>query len=106
MRAEWFAPRLRELREARGWTQQQLAETAGVSLGAVQSFEQGNREPGWSRVIALAVALGVGVEAFTQEPVNQPTPRRGRPRKQAVGQAPAGPDVAVGPAEARERARR
>ena len=93
---------MRELREARGLTQRGLANASGVSLGAVRHFEQGSQQPGWPNVLALALALGVTPDAFAQEPANQPTPRRGRPRKQAAGQAPAGPEGA-GPAKGPER---
>ena len=40
MEAEWFAGRLRELREERGLTQRQLADRAGVSLRAIAQWEQ------------------------------------------------------------------
>jgi transcriptional regulator with XRE-family HTH domain len=89
MSAAWFAGRLRELRTEVGLTQVQLAEKAGVKRDAVARWERGNREPSWSNVVALADALGVSTEAFRQEPVSAPEPRRGRPRKAA--QEPAAP---------------
>ena len=45
IRPEWFAGRLRELREARGWTQHQLAAAAGVTAAAVKSLERGRNSP-------------------------------------------------------------
>jgi transcriptional regulator with XRE-family HTH domain len=80
--ATWFAGRLRELREAAGWTQEQLAERAGVKREAVARWEAGKREPGWSNVLALAAALGVDCTAFTQAPADRPSARPGRPRKE------------------------
>src|SRR5262245_31821340 len=86
--AAWFAGRLRELREAAGWTQEHLAERAGVKREAIARWEAGKREPGWSNVLALAEALGVDCTAFTQEPAGRPPAGPGRPRK-AAEEAPA-----------------
>jgi transcriptional regulator with XRE-family HTH domain len=81
MVAEWFGARLRELRTAAGWTQQELADRAGITLGAVRHLEQGLRGPTWETVLSLAGALGTDCLAFTQKPADQPAPERGRPRK-------------------------
>ena len=80
----WFAGRLRELREAAGWTQEQLAERVGVKREAVARWEAGKREPGWSNVLALAEALGVDCTAFTQAPAERPSTGPGRPKKEAT----------------------
>ena len=90
--AEWFAGRLRELREAAGWTQEQLAERVGVKREAVARWEAGKREPGWSSVLALAEALGVDCTAFAQPPAERAPAGPGRPRKeQAEAPAPKRP---------------
>jgi transcriptional regulator with XRE-family HTH domain len=81
MTAEWFGSRLRELREKAGLTQTQLADVAGVRRGAIARWERGDREPGWSNILALANALGVSCEAFTVEPAEQLPAKPGRPRK-------------------------
>jgi DNA-binding XRE family transcriptional regulator len=44
--------RLRTLRDERGWTQQQLADLAGIGRVHVSELENGRREPGL-RVIAM-----------------------------------------------------
>jgi transcriptional regulator with XRE-family HTH domain len=77
---------LRELRVAADLTQQQLADRAGLSWKGVAQWERGVREPGWSNVLALAKALGVTCEAFTQAPAERAPARPGRPAK---GKAPA-----------------
>jgi transcriptional regulator with XRE-family HTH domain len=87
---EWFPGRLRELRERAGLTQEQLADRAGVKRDAVARWESGRREPGWSSVLALADALGVTPDAFTQEPASRSQPRPGRPRKPSAEGAPSG----------------
>lgn len=52
---------LKELREARGWTQAQLAEASGVPQQVISAYERGSKS--WKhmpleRAIALADALG------------------------------------------------
>jgi transcriptional regulator with XRE-family HTH domain len=59
-----FAARLRALREAANLTQAQLAERAGLHLHGITKLEQGDREPAWATVLALADALGVDCRAF------------------------------------------
>lgn len=77
-----FAVRLRELRTGAGLTQTELAEKAGMHLHGITKLEQGEREPSWATVQALARALGVSCEAFQEAP-GEPSPSRGpgRPRK-------------------------
>lgn len=82
MSAEHFAGRLRELREAAGMTQEQLAERARLAPAAVRDLEQGRNHPRWGTVLLLAEALGVAdLREFAREPATQAAPRRGRPRK-------------------------
>jgi DNA-binding XRE family transcriptional regulator len=84
-KAEWFAGRLRELREGAGLTQGQLADKAGLTREGVAQLETGRRKPAWETVVALCEALACGCEAFLQEPASAPGPRRGRPRKGPPG---------------------
>ena len=81
MDASLFAARLKELRESKRLTQQQLADLAGLKLGGIADLEQGRREPAWRTVLALAKALDVSCEAFTAPSVDRPPIRRGRPKK-------------------------
>ena len=81
MKADWFGPRLRELRAEKGWTQQQLADAAGLAVGIVRKLEQRENKPTWETALALADALGVSCEAFTRPPAESPPARPGRPRK-------------------------
>ena len=73
--------RLRELRQAAGLSQEELARRADVLLGTVQKIEQGIvADPRWSSVTALARALGVTLDALAEPPVGRRPPRRrGRP---------------------------
>jgi transcriptional regulator with XRE-family HTH domain len=76
---------LRQLRDAAGLTQAQLAEKAGLHRQGVAKLETGEREPAWGTVQALARALGVGCSEFENgeaEEAEASRPR-GRPRKDA-----------------------
>lgn len=90
-KAKWFGARLKELREQGGLTQQQLADKAGVGLGAVRDLEQEKNGPTWATVITLADALGVAVTAFLEEPASKPATGKGRPRKPAGSSGPGSP---------------
>lgn len=79
--AEWFAGRLRELREGAGLTQTELAEKSGLTREGVAQLETGRRKPAWETVLALCSALGCSCEAFTQAPADRPPAGPGRPRK-------------------------
>jgi transcriptional regulator with XRE-family HTH domain len=62
-------PKLARLRQAKGWTQQQLAVEAGVHAMTVSSAERGAVEPLLTTIEAIARALGVSVaELLEPEP--------------------------------------
>ncbi len=78
--------RIRELREARGLTQKELAVLAGLALGSVASAEQGTRTPSITTAFQIATALGVTVNDLLDSPESEsPKPRRGRPRRPVGG---------------------
>jgi DNA-binding XRE family transcriptional regulator len=83
-KAEWFAGRLRELREGAGLTRQDLADRSGLAVNGIRDLEQGRRKPTWESVLALCQALAVEPTAFMTPPANR-APSRGRPRKFASG---------------------
>jgi transcriptional regulator with XRE-family HTH domain len=93
-----FGGRLRALREARGLSQAELGERAGLNQFSVAKLEQGVREPTWATALALARALGVEVQEFVAEGAGRaeaaPNRPRGRPRKAGAGQPPAAPGQA------------
>jgi transcriptional regulator with XRE-family HTH domain len=88
---DWFAGRLKELRERKGWTQQQLADASEIPLGVVRNMEQGRSEPVWSKILKLCEALDTTPDSFTVKPEatsdSTPIGRTGRPPKirRAVG---------------------
>lgn len=50
---------LRDLRTARGFTQEDLADAADVHLTHIGGIERGQRNPSYSTLLALAAGLGV-----------------------------------------------
>ena len=83
----WFGPRLKQLREAAGLTQPELAERAGLSKAGVANLEQGRRTPGWDTVLVLAHALGATPNDFAQQPTPRGAATPGRPPKTVDCQA-------------------
>lgn len=61
--------RLRVLRAERGWSQQELADRAGVSRQTINAVETERYEPSLSLAFRLASIFGGTVEGlFTPEP--------------------------------------
>lgn len=52
---------MRDLRIAKGWTQQRLAERAGLTQTTVSMLESGKRQPSLASIKAIAGALDVDV---------------------------------------------
>lgn len=61
-----LAGTLRRLREARDWTQADLAKCAGLAFSSIQALESGRtKSPTLDTLRSLAEALGVTVGALT-----------------------------------------
>lgn len=65
---------VRSLRTSKHWSQRQLAECVGVSLGTIYAIEKGTWKPSLALAYAIAQALGASVvdifptDAFTKMP--------------------------------------
>ena len=59
-----FADKLKKLRAAKGWSQQDLADRSGVPVWTLRGLEQGRRKPSWPVLVSIARALGVGSGKF------------------------------------------
>lgn len=84
MTKETLAARLKELREAAGMTQQEMADKASLSLRTYQKIEQGSHETRWTTIEAIADALDVSTERFRDEPKDATPSKPGRPKKKSV----------------------
>jgi transcriptional regulator with XRE-family HTH domain len=54
-----FSDNVRRLREERGWTQEELADNAGLHLDHISKIENRHREPMVRTIAKLAKGLGV-----------------------------------------------
>ena len=59
-----IAKKIKILRKARGYTQQQLAEMLGVQRATISNYEIGRRSPHIKELEKLAEILGVNLEYF------------------------------------------
>lgn len=60
------AANLKRLRDARLWTQEELAKRAGLDRTEVQKIETGNRNPGVEVILKLAGALEASPDDILQ----------------------------------------
>jgi len=64
--------RVRQQRQSRRWTLDQLAEAAGVSRRMVVNVEQGAANPSVGTLLRISDALGVGLPALVEPPRSKP----------------------------------
>ena len=62
--AKALGRRVRALRTAKGWSQERLAEEAGMHRTYMWGIEQGTRNPSLRHLTRLADALGVTLESL------------------------------------------
>jgi quercetin dioxygenase-like cupin family protein len=75
--------RVRDMRQGRRWTLDQLAAAAGVSRRMVVNVEQGATNPSVGTLLRISDALGVGLPAL----VEQPDPKRVKVTRSGQGAA-------------------
>lgn len=56
-----LAERIKALREARGWTQEQFAERAAIQRSYLGDLELGRRNPSVRMLVKVANAFGIAV---------------------------------------------
>ena len=69
--------RLRMLRKARGLTQRQFADAAGLAYGTYTKYEGGTSSPGVEQLKKIALFFGVSIDylvGLTDEPGPTPPP--------------------------------
>lgn len=73
--AEIFGKRLRQLRLDAGWTQEQLAEAAGITTTYTSDLERGTKVPSLTIVLRISRAFRISVAElladFTKEAVRR-----------------------------------
>ncbi len=62
-----FGRRVRRIREQRGFSQEHLADLAGIHRTYMSSVERGRRNIGLDNIAALADALGVSPAMFFEQ---------------------------------------
>jgi len=55
------------LRKERGWTQQQVADKIGISVGQVKKYEKGDSAPTLHILAKIALAFGVSADELVFE---------------------------------------
>ena len=65
--AKALGKRVRALRTARAWSQERLAEEAGMHRTYMWGIEQGARNPSLRHLSALADALGIPLQTLFEE---------------------------------------
>ena len=59
--------RIRQLRHGKGWSQEHLADEAGMHRTYMWGIEQGMRNPSVRHLVRVADALGVPIKALFEE---------------------------------------
>lgn len=65
--AVFVGARIKELREARAWSQRDLAERAGLTAARLSRYERGSFEMPLAALVAVARALAVPVDDLLPE---------------------------------------
>ena len=63
-----LALRIRRMRQERGWSQERLAEEAGMHRTYLGGIEVAKRNPSLRNLIKIARALGVPISALFSDP--------------------------------------
>lgn len=64
---EKFGQNVREARQARGWTQEDLAAASGLAVVQISRVERGRREVRLTTLLRLLAALGVSPDDLLRD---------------------------------------
>jgi transcriptional regulator with XRE-family HTH domain len=59
-----FGERLKELRNAEGWSIRRFALATGLGMATIVDYEAGRRSPAFENVLKLCRVLRISTEAF------------------------------------------
>ena len=65
--AEIFGKRVRQLRIAAGWTQEELAEAAGITTTYTSDLERGTKVPSLTIVLRISRAFRVSIAELLKD---------------------------------------
>ena len=68
--------RIKELRKAKGMTQRELADTAGLAMDTISRYERGDREPRITEMSMIAKALGCPTKDILVDEADCPQDRK------------------------------
>lgn len=68
---EALASNIKAYRKSRGFTQQQMAECAGLARSHISSLEQGIGNPSLESLYSIAVALDIDIESLLADDSKQ-----------------------------------
>lgn len=85
---EQLGPRLRDARKARGWTLDDLAARAGMSVSTLSRLESGKRQASLELLIPLTQQLGIRIDDLLRAKAPDPRVRRAAIRRDGVIIAP------------------
>jgi len=77
---------IKQLREERGWTQQELAGKLGVAISTVYQWERGKYEPRFSQMKALCLAFGITMNDFIPSDMDLDQVDQGKAAALGLGQ--------------------
>lgn len=89
---EQMGPRLRAVRQARGWTLDDLASRAGMSPSTLSRLESGKRQASLELLLPLTRQLGIRVDDLLPREAADPRVRRPVIRRDGIVIAPLAPE--------------
>ncbi len=81
-------PRLRAARQARGWTLEELATRAAVSMSTLSRLESGKRQASLELLLPVTRQLGIRIDDLLPPEIGDPRVRRETVRREGMVIAP------------------
>jgi transcriptional regulator with XRE-family HTH domain len=85
---EQVGPRLRAARHERGWTLEELAERAGMSVSTLSRLESGRRQASLELLLPVTRLLGIRIDDLLPSEPRDPRVRRPAVERRGMSMAP------------------